>query len=320
MTSNLLSVTCMCKKKQQNGAVLLAVLIVALAAVILLGVVSHALNNRIYLAQQAKQKLQDVSSVYGKFHELSYLLATQRITVAGVSTGLNPQGLLRDDEGHWLLTVIGDEIRTDGFTYTLQNDLRFSIQNEAGLLGINSSGQYWLKKILASYGLSAIEQAGFADVLADYADSDDWRRPLGAESHAYQKVKSPLPRNYLLQSCNELWRLQTWSEWLNKYPDFLRFCGISRGETLNLNVIPVELWRRLWPASANKINEQREQGKWLVSDGEILLLEPTFAQIPEDYYSTLGSQKFLLSIQKGGSKLFVTVAIGNGKSKPILTR
>jgi general secretion pathway protein K len=307
-----------CKTNNQTGAVLLAVLVVALVLVILLGVVSQALNNRINLAQQAKQNLQDAAMVYSKLNELSYLLATQRATVAGVSAGRNPQGLLRDDEGHWSLSVIGDEIRTDGFSYTQQNGLHYSIQNEAGLLGINSSGQYWLKKVLATYGLSVVEQANFADILADYADSDDWRRPSGAESYAYEKAQRPMPRNYLLQSCSELWRLQKWSEWLTTHRDWLKFCGISRSERLNLNAIPLVFWQKLWPTSANKITEYRQQGEWLASDGDILLLEPSFALIPEDYYSTLGGNDFRLSVNKGGSKLYLKIAIGNGKSKPIL--
>jgi hypothetical protein len=69
---------------------------------------------------------------------------------------------------------------------------------------------------------------------------------------------------------------------------------------------------------ANKITEYRQQGEWLASDGDILLLEPSFALIPEDYYSTLGGNDFRLSVNKGGSKLYLKIAIGNGKSKPIL--
>jgi general secretion pathway protein K len=308
------------KKKQQAGAVLLAVLVVALALVILLGVVSNALNNRIIIGQHAKDSLQDAALVYGKLNELTYLLATQRVTAAGVSTGVNQQGKLRDDEGHWVLNVIGDEIRADGFVYKLDNELHYSIQNEAGLISINSAGQFWLKQALASYGLSVVEQATFADILTDYADSDDWRRPAGAESFAYEKNNKPVPRNYLLQSCSELWRLQNWSEWLTGNSDWLTLCNISRSERLNINMVPVELWKKLWPASANKISIQRQQRQWLVSAGDTLLLEPNLGFVPEEYFSTIGGSFFQLLVYKGGFKQFRRVAVGEGKKEPIVIR
>lgn len=305
-------------KKQQTGAVLLAVLVVALALVILLGVVSQALNNRLNLAQQAKQNLLDAALVYGKLNEISYLLATQRITVAGVSTGVNPQGLLRDEDGHWLLNVVGDEIRTDGFTYTEKNQMEFSIQNEAGLISINSAGQFWLKKTLARYGLSVIEQASFTDILADYADSDDWRRPAGAESYSYEKDKRPMPRNYLLQNCSELWRLQIWSKWLAEHNDWLSFCSLSRSETLNLNSVPIKLWQRLWPSSVTNISNMRLNGKWLVTNNDILAVEPAMALIFDEYIKNVGGQRYYLAIKKEKQTRTIKMQIGEGKKKPLL--
>jgi general secretion pathway protein K len=320
MSFKRLSSLAMNNKKQQTGAVLLAVLVVALALVILLGVVSSALNNRIDLAERAKLNLQDAAAVYSKLNELTYLLVTQRTTVAGVSTGLNPQGALRDEEGHWLLKVIGDEIRTDGFTYTESNQIQFSIQNQAGLIGINSSGQFWLKKALGAYNLSVVEQAGFADILADYADSDDWRRPSGAESFAYEKDKKPVPRNYLLQSCAELRRLQRWSDWLNEHHDWLAFCSISRSETRNLNSIPIKLWQLFWPNSAAKISNMRLNGKWFVSNGDIIAAEPTLALIAEDYVSVLGLQFCTIVVEKGGEARKVQIEIGKGSLAPFIWR
>lgn len=308
------------KKKQQLGAVLLAVLVVALALVILLGVVSNALNNRIIIGQQAKNSLQDAALVYAKLNDLTYLLATQRVTAAGMSTGVNPQGKLRDDEGHWLLNVIGDEIRTDGFTYKLDNQLHYSIQNEAGLIAINSAGQFWLKQALASYGLTVVEQATFADILADYADSDDWRRPAGAESFLYKKENRPLPRNYLLQSCSELWRLERWSQWLTEHTNWLKLCSTSRVERLNINAVPADLWQKLWPASANKISLQRLQDHWLINTTDILLFEPNLGFVPEEYFSTLGGNSYRLVVQKDGYKQLRTIIIGTGKKEPALIR
>lgn len=306
------------KKKHQTGAVLLAVLVVALALVMLLGVVSKALNNRIIIGQQGKDSLQDAALVYGKLNELSYLLATQRVTAAGLSTGTNPQGNLRDDEGHWMLSVIGDEIRTDGFMYKLDNQLQYSIQNEAGLIAINSASQFWLKQALASYGLTVVEQAKFADILADYADSDDWRRPAGAESFAYKKANKPVPRNYLLQSCSELFRLELWSDWLAKHSDWLKSCSINRTERLNINSVPLVLWQKLWPDSAQKLVQQREQKHWLLNTDSILALEPSILLFDDVYYSISNGNQFNIAIRKNGVHLEKKIKIGNNKAIPFI--
>jgi general secretion pathway protein K len=320
MSFNMFSSHCSSNKTPQTGAVLLAVLVVALALVILLGVVSHALNDRINLAQQAKQNLQDHAEVYAKINELGYLLTTQRVTVAGISSGQQPQGLLKDDEDHWLLEVIGDEIRTDSFTYTQPDQLQYSIQNEAGLIGINSRGQFWLKKTLASYGFSVVEQAKFADILADYADRDDWARPAGAESYAYQKINKPIPRNYLLQSCAELWRLERWSEWLYQHNEWLEFCSVSRDDTRNINSIPFALWKHLWPASADKVYAQRAAGRWFIRNKDIVLVEPSIAHYQEENYSQLFGNVFILNVSKGRVFYSIRVEIGKVRQHPFVWR
>lgn len=308
------------KNNRQSGAVLLAVLVVSLVLVILLGVVSFALNNRLTLGQQAKQSLQDSAAVYAKINELSYLLATQRMTMAGISTGRNAQGLQRDDEGHWALKVIGDEIRTDGYIYEIANQMQYSIQNESGLIPINSSEQYWLKKWLASYGISTIEQAYYADILADYADSDDWRRAAGAESFNYQKQHMLPPRNFLLQDCHELYRVLRWTRLISEQKSMIRQCGLGRSERLNINAIPAHLLEQLWPSVAAKIIDQRAHGSWFIYQNDILRLIASVSLTPEEYYATLGGDNFGLTVRRNGIKLTRRIALGTGKSAPFVRR
>ena len=111
--------------------VVLAVLIVAVLMAVLMSFAARRMDQRFELATTSKDKLRSMAQIYGKRNELTYLLATQRISAAGVSRGTNASGLVKE-EGIWLTSYSGDEIRVDGFIYETP-EIRFSIQNEAGL-------------------------------------------------------------------------------------------------------------------------------------------------------------------------------------------
>jgi general secretion pathway protein K len=305
---------------KQSGAALLAVLIVAVVMVVLLGVATNTMQSRLLLAQQSKQKLQDQAQVYSKANQLIYLLATQRITAAGISQGINPQGLLRNKEGFWALPIIGDELRGDGEVTTEESGLRYSIQNEAGLIPINSSGQYWLKRWLQKVGYSVSEQSSFGDTLADYADPDNWRRPGGAEIADYKKRLSPQPANFLLQSCSELWKVNLWAAMLEQHPEMLSVCSLGRSAVLNLNVVPITLWQRYWPNSAAKITNQRLQGIWLQNAEDVLGIEPAFLNERDEYYTTLGGRYFRLKLSLNGAVKRFRVERGGRGLPPIILR
>ena len=43
-----------------------------------------------------------------------------------------------------------------------------------------------------------------------------------------KEVSDEVIGNYLLQSCNELWRIEAWVALLEKHPYFLDHCSVSR--------------------------------------------------------------------------------------------
>ena len=304
--------------KIQKGAALLAVLVVAVIMIVLLAVASRTLQSRLVVAEQSKQKMQDSALVYAKINELSYLIATQRVTLAGVSQGLNPRGLLKDNENRWLYAVVGDEIRADGFTYQQGNGLEYSVQNTAGLIPVNSSGQYWLKRWLQGYGNSVIQQAKYADILADYADADNWRRPGGAEIAEYKKAEmGSTPANFLLQSCNELWRLPGWRELLINNTAMLQQCSLRRSDRLNINAVPINLWQLLWPATANNIAQQRAKGLWLFTYADIIAAEPSLLLLNEQKISPVAGKVFKLQVKKGAALYSTLIELGVSQLTPV---
>jgi general secretion pathway protein K len=286
--------------------------------VTLLSVVSTTLQNRLKLAQTAKQNLTDQADVYAKVSELTYLLVTQRNTVAGISRGINKDGIVRDDEGHWLLSIVGDEIRVDGKRYIEESGLEYSLQNHQGLIPINSSGQFWLKRWLETYGLSHVEQSRYADILTDYADADSWRSPSGAEQSEYAALGLVYPANFLLQNCNELYKLIHWRELIMQYPNMLLQCNLIRGDTINLNAIPITLWEQLWPRSAAKVAELRAQNQWLQNEAAVVAVEPSILSLGDDYYATLGGNQFSLSVSKNKISVEVHVELGLGLNPPYI--
>jgi len=303
------------KQHSQSGAALLAVLIVALVLVILMSVASQSMQNKLELAEKSKQHILAKASVQAKISELTYLLATQRVTVAGVS-----QGTASQQNANASISPIGDELRLDGFIFQQEDGLAYSIQNEDGLISVNSSGQYWLKRWLHGYGYSSIEQASYADILADYADPDNWRRPGGAELNSYIKQPYTTPANSLLQSCTELWKVLNWPNLLKHHNEMLEQCSVRRGNSLHLNAVPIKLWQLLWPNSAIKIKNEREQGKWLLTYGDFLAVEPSILLIADEYVSAIGGRKYRLYVVKHSITKYLQVEIGFGLLSPFTTR
>lgn len=320
------------KHDNQKGAALLAVLVVALVMVILMGVASNLLQGRLELAQSSKDALRNKALVFTKRSELIYLLATQRHTVAGISTGQLVESESNDEQVRYSPVPIGDEIRTDGFSYQKESGLTYSIQNEAGLIPINSASQYWLKHWLKTNGYRHSEQVKLADSLADYADPDNVRRPAGAEKGSYASGKSSLsgnsnhvvsnnsPRNFLLQACTELWQVANWEALLNNFPSFIEQCNLSRVGTLNLNAVPLSLWANLWPSSVNKVRAYRAQKNWFLSYSDIIALEPSLLSVSDDYYSYLGNRTFRVTVEIGNTSVTFHAERGSGTKRPLILR
>ncbi len=300
-------------RTDQSGAALLAVLVVSISLSVLMGYTSILMQQRLAVAEAAKVRLTDTAVVTQKLSELTYLLATQRITAAGVSRGSNAEGVKKDGDGQWLYQLTSDEIRTDGHKYQASG-VEFSIQNESGLIPINSSMQYWLKKWLASSGFGYSGQNKLAAIVADYADPDEIRRPGGAE---YEIQGTG---NYLLQSCRELLQLDQWRALLAQRTNFLNNCALHRTPTINLNAVPAGLWQNLWPNSAAKISQARETGVWLLQDNDLLQFEPGMLSLDSNLYSRQGGRGFRVNVSTQSVSKAVRIQVEHNRTMSYSTR
>ena len=113
----------------QQGIALLAVLAVSVALSLLITSATVMMQRQLNIGETAQGQFRQKVAAYAKVQELAYILATQRLTPAGVSSGKNETGSQRV-EGRFISTLTNDEIRVDGFKYEdiiRGENIRFSI-------------------------------------------------------------------------------------------------------------------------------------------------------------------------------------------------
>jgi general secretion pathway protein K len=285
-----------------------------------MGIATNILQGRLKLAQHSKSTLFTHAQVYQKRSELIYMLVTKRHTVAGISAGN-----VNLDAGQTINSSVpvGDELRADGFLYKENTGLTYSIQNEAGLIPVNSSSQYWLKFWLRKKGYNNSDQIKLSDSLADYADPDNLRRAAGTEQKSQGSdllYPNIVPRNFLLQACTELWQISNWQKLLQQNLDFIDQCSLRRGGGINLNAVPLSLWSTMWPNSVDSIKSERAKNNWFSSYSDILAIESSLLTVSEDYYSYLGSRSFKIFVSLGGTRTKLRLERGTGVNQPITIR
>ncbi|MDC8833010.1 type II secretion system protein GspK [Alteromonas gilva] len=285
----------------QRGIALLSVLVVSLILTLLISGATAMLNKRMALAIDAKQQLAEKMLAHAVKNELTYLIATQRTTRAGVSKGTNPQGASRND-AIWALRYIGDEIRVDGFEYSRTNELatvHYSIQAVNGLIPVNSSAQNWLNRWLYSTGMDNYTAARYTDALADYADPDDWSRPAGGERRSYLNRGMAPPTNFLLQHCGELYDILHWHDNPDLVSQLQPFCGLRRSASVNLNAIPAPLLHQLWPNLADQILAERANGEWILGHSQAQLKFNDISGMTDDFIRFIAGSRFKIQIKTG---------------------
>ena len=279
---------------------MLSVLIVSMILVLLIATSTILMENKLSIAQSSQQFVTQKLAVHAKVNELKYLAASQRATYKGISTGTNETGAQRDD-GLWIYKITGDELRADGYSYQetiATNDevvLTYSLQADNGLIPINTSKQYWLERWLNANGVDYFNTKKLLDHIADYADPDDWSRPVGAESSVYLPNNLPAPPNYLFQNCHELTKVYEWSALAVDTP-LVDYCRLSRTANLNINAVPEALIKVLFPSSYNAIVTARNNDTWLLDDKSAIAAIPELSLLPDPYYSLMEQSYFHITV------------------------
>ncbi|GLR70870.1 type II secretion system protein GspK [Agaribacter marinus] len=296
--------------KSQSGVVLVAVIVFLLITSVLIAGASGLMERRLNIAKKAQDNAYALATMHAKLNEIIYLLATQRSTIAGLSQGTAINRFVKNSDGFFENTVTGDELRVDSYVYKHEG-INFYIQNTDGLIPINTPGQNWLKLFLRKQALSTYSLGILLDSLNDYADEDRLQKPLGKEQ--FQQYH---PKNYLLQACSELALVYGWQAYLERDSYLMHNCNLNRTPTINLNAMPVKLWRDIFGGSADKLINQRDNGNWFVIETDAALVEPSILTMPEELYSANGGNQFVVRLYTEDAALSRRIKLGRGVAKP----
>lgn len=298
--------------RDQRGAVLVAVLVVSIILTLLLSAAYSVMSARITLATNMLELGNDKAAVHAKMQELIYIAATQRKTRAGIGQGTPSANYDR------MSLFTGDELRVDGFVYSADqaNELQFSIQDENGLISLNTSGQFWLRRYLEKRNISLTQTNQLLDNLADYADGDFFSRASGFENPSATMFSLDYIPNFLLQHPQELVRINPWKHDI-QHLRFDNLASISRSAAININAMPLDLLRVFWPQAAEKIKEERNNGKWLLNEIDVLRALPFSNDIQDEYLMFVPNKRFILRVKKRKHTKALILELGEENIKPV---
>jgi len=194
------------------------------------------------LQTDAQAQIDQVSTL----STLLYILATQRMTTAGVTTAdADGKRTVRppdaDPFGGLGIAPEGNEIALDDRVYQGIGEVYFAIQDQNGLVGLNNEDDaFYPERLLQLLGVPDAERAPMLAKLQDYIDADDLYRVNGAEADQYEEAQQTPPTNRPLRSPWETYKILGWAQqrrlWDNS--DWVQYTSNLGGGLPNLNTAP----------------------------------------------------------------------------------
>ena len=232
----------------QSGFVLVATLwilaVLAIGAGYLSAWTSEALNQ----AYQQRQQIEAAIAMEDTRAVIFYLLGSHRLTEAGLALPVAKAPFapgLRSNDPFQRVSLTGPSLRLDDRGYRGTRDVLFSIQDEAGLIGVNSRSLFLLDNWLGLKGIAFNDRAMLLARFQDYVDQDPLYRLNGAEEPQYVKAGMPPPANRPLLNPRELQAILGWEalEGLWTAPEVSRMVNTIWNSFPNLNTAPREVLR-----------------------------------------------------------------------------
>ena len=239
--------------RSTSGFVLVLVLGMLVVLSLLAGAVATVTARLLEQSQGRAQSMQDAIDMASTRSTVLYLLNTQRMTIGGLtvdnlvsSDGGGVRRIASDgDLGSSL--PIGTEIALDGRPYRGFGGVRFSLQDDFGLLGVNWSSPLMLDRLLAQGGPKNREVPAetLINRLLDYQDKDSMYRLNSAEADGYRKLGMAPPTNMPLATPMELLRVMGWRQALSFMapPEIQDTLSVDTGLMINVNTAPARVLR-----------------------------------------------------------------------------
>lgn len=187
-------------------------------------------------ARAAKMSLQDELDAHGTEATLLYMLATGRMNYRGVEVASGSAAASATTPARDLIPFAGEPHKGLG-------RVRFSVQDEAGLAGVNASNAAFFHIALRHAGAAPADIALLGPRMQDYIDRDETLRLGGAERADYAAAGLPPPADWFLVAPLEVKRVLGARAAIP--PDgwgYLRRTTTAAFTiTINFNTMPVEL-------------------------------------------------------------------------------
>jgi type II secretory pathway component PulK len=204
--------------RASRGFVLVVVLAMLVVLSLLAGTVA-AITGR--LREQAlvrQRQMQDERDMASTRASLLYLLSTQPVTYAGLTTDARIVAARQQAEAQGGMyefdaQPVGNELAMDARAYRGIGQVNFAVQDDRGLFAVNLQSQKALQRLLAQSGQpQALPAQVLMNRLSDYQDEDDLYQLDSLERDGYRKLGLPPPTNQPLATPMELRRIPGWPE------------------------------------------------------------------------------------------------------------
>ncbi len=249
------------RRRPDRGFVLVLVLAMLVVLGLLAGTIATITARLLEQAEQRSRGMQDAVDMASTRASVMYLLATQRMTLGGltvdnlVSFGEGGTRAIQTIDDLNSSLPVGTEISLDGRIHQGLGGARFALQDDFGLFGVNWQPPVALERLLAQGGQARpLPAETLINRLMDYQDRDDLYRINSMEADGYRSAGLPPPTNLPLATPMELMRVAGWKEALA----FLSPSQISDTLTVepsivvNVNTAPLRVLRTLEGMDAEK--------------------------------------------------------------------
>ena len=196
--------------KSESGSITLLSLLFAIV-IIVIGIAFNQIV-RMYLdeAFTFKSSMENDLQAMSLLEKFTYCFSKGKIT--------NDRVLLNCDN-------FPKSVKLNGELTPLEEEFYISIQDTNGLFSLNSLNVEGFKRLLVNEcGYDYTKADNFIQSFLDWQDTDDFKRPNGAERFDYSVENKPLPRNYQIQYKSEIIFIKGMDEkCYNKIKNFITY-------------------------------------------------------------------------------------------------
>lgn len=286
-----------------RGFALALTLWILAAIAVVVGLVTLWALQSVRDASADRARVDDMVAMRSTRDTLLYLGATRALTRAGLPVAAMSDAtrarLLLDDFGAMDTTPRGGELRMDGRPYLGTGDVRFSIQDEAGLFSLVLPSVTVLDRVLAATGVPQGQVPAYRDALLDYTDADALKRLAGAEAREYQFARRPPPPDRQLLLPSEALHVLGWESPPPRLRALLSASTTFESGSIGLNTMPASilpLWLPGCPDTCRAFVERRDRAPFTSGRDVELALGVSLPGDVDSDYRVLPSETWRLTL------------------------